>query len=322
MNIPLLLHVDIPPAFCLGFEQAGFRLVRMLRENDRSPILPDGGAPGIQAVLTIGSIGLSAADMAALPDLRMVCCQGVGYEKVDLQAARERGIAVTNGTGTNDTSVADHAMALLASIVRDVASLDRGVRRGIWQQARVTRPQLTGKRLGIVGLGNIGQKIAQRCARGFDMAVAYHNRQVRPDCDWLYCASVTELAQWADFLVVCTPGGGETRHIIDRQVLAALGPEGFLINVARGSVVDTSALIDSLQRRAIAGAALDVVENEPAVPAALLALDNIIITPHVGGRSPEAQEAMFALVLDNLTRYFSGRPVLTPVTELPAQSRR
>src|SRR5476649_974485 len=167
MSISLLLHVDIPPAFRLGFEQAGFSLVPMLRENDRSPILPAGGVPGVQAVLTIGSIGLSAADMAALPDLRMVCCQGVGFEKVDLQAARERGIAVTNGSGTNDTSVADHAMALLASIVRDVASLDRGVRRGIWQQARVTRPQLTGKRLGILGLGNIGQKIARRCAQGF-----------------------------------------------------------------------------------------------------------------------------------------------------------
>ena len=320
MPIPLLLHVDIPPTFRVEFEQAGFSLVTMLRENNSSPILPEGGAPGIKAVLTVGSIGLSAVEMDALPDLRVICCQGVGYEKVDLQAAHSRGIQVTNGTGTNDTSVADHAMALLASLVRNVPSLDRGVRSGIWQQARVTRPQLTGKRVGIVGLGNIGQKIAQRCALGFSMAVAYHNRHVRRDCDWLYCASVAELAQWADFLMVCTPGGVGTRHMIDRQVLAALGPAGFLVNVARGSVVDTGALIESLQRREIAGAALDVLEDEPVVPAELVSLDNIIITPHVGGRSPEAQAAMFTLVLANLTRCFAGRSPLTPVTEAPVQS--
>ncbi|MEA9392022.1 2-hydroxyacid dehydrogenase [Acerihabitans sp. TG2] len=318
MRIPLLLHVDIPSTLRVGFEQAGFSLVTMLRENDRSPILPAGGAPGVKAVLTIGSIGLNASEIAALPDLRVICCQGAGYEKVDLKAAQARGIQVTNGAGTNDTSVADHAMALLASIARNITNLDRGVRHGIWQQARVTRPQLTGKRVGIVGLGNIGQKIAQRCALGFSMTVAYHNRHVRQECDWLYCASVSELAQWADFLIVCTPGGAGTRHMIDRQVLAALGPEGFLVNVARGSVVDTGALIESLQRRTIAGAALDVLEDEPLVPAGLLGLDNIIITPHVGARSPEAQTAMFALVLENLTRCFAGRPLLTPVAELPA----
>lgn len=316
MSISVLLHVDVPTPFRPAFARAGFRLCPALRENEHSPILPAGAGadPGaIEAVLTIGSIGLSAADMAALPNLRLICCQGVGFEKIDLDAARARGIMVTNGAGTNDTAVADHALALLAAIVRNIPDLDRAVHRGEWQQARRTRPQLTGRRLGIVGLGNIGLKIAQRCSRGFEMQVAYHSRTPRADSDYRYCDSLKALARWADFLVVCTPGGAGTRHLINAQALAALGADGFLVNVSRGSVVDTGALIDCLRRRAIAGAALDVLAGEPTVPDALLALDNIILTPHVAARSPEALEAMFERVLENFTRFFAGRPVLTPV---------
>ncbi|WP_213991862.1 2-hydroxyacid dehydrogenase [Sodalis sp. dw_96] len=313
MPIALLLHVDIAPPFRAGFERAGFVLRPALRENDRSPILPEGDADEIQALLTIGSIGLRAEDMAAFPNLRIICCQGVGYEKVDLDAARARGIMVTNGAGTNDTSVADHGVALIAAIARNVVSLDRAVRGGQWQQLRQIRPQLTGKRLGILGLGNIGKKIAERCSAGFGMQVAYHNRRPRVDSDLLYCRTVEELAKWADFLVVATPGGAQTRHLINAQVLASLGPEGFLINISRGSVVDTDALIESLRQQAIAGAALDVLEGEPKVPQALLQLDNVILTPHVAARSPEALAAMFQRVLENLSRYFAGQPVLSPV---------
>lgn len=319
MPTSLLLHVDIPAAFRPAFEQAGFRLCPALRENDHSPILPaDGGVDpaAIEAVLTIGSTGLSALHMAQLPNLRLVCCQGVGFEKVDLDAARSRGIMVTNGAGTNDTAVADHAMALLAALVRNIPYLDRAVKQGEWQQLRRMRPQLTGRRVGIVGLGNIGVKIAKRCALGFDMSVAYHNRHPRAERDFCYFDNLLELARWADFLVICTPGGQATRHLINAQALAALGAEGFLVNVSRGSVVDTSALTDCLQRRAIAGAALDVLEGEPAVPEPLASLDNLIMTPHVAARSPQAQDAMFEKVLDNLTRFFSGRPVLTPVPGL------
>ncbi|WP_410015721.1 2-hydroxyacid dehydrogenase [Sodalis sp. C49] len=316
MPISLLLHVDIPAAFRPAFERAGFRLCPALRENEHSPILPAEGSidpARVEAVLTIGSIGLSAAHIAALPNLRLICCQGVGFEKIDLDAARARGIMVTNGAGTNDTAVADHAVALLAAIVRNIPDLDRAVHRGEWQQARRTRPQLTGRRVGILGLGNIGLKIAQRCAMGFDMDVAYHSRTPRADSDYRYCDSLDALARWADFLVVCTPGGAATRHLINAQALTALGADGFLVNVSRGSVVDTGALIACLRRRAIAGAALDVLEGEPEVPAALLALDNIILTPHVAARSPEALDAMFERALENLTRFFAGRPVLTPV---------
>lgn len=313
MPITLLLNVDIAPSFRAAFEQAGFVLRSAIRENDRSPVLPDGDATEIQAVLTIGSIGLRAADMDALPNLKIICCQGVGYEKVDLDAARARGIVVTNGAGTNDTAVADHAMALLASVARNIPALDRAVRRGEWQQLRRNRPQLTGKRVGILGLGNIGLKIATRCSAGFGMQVAYHNRRARTDSDLPFYASAEELAQWADYLVVATPGGAGTRHLINQQVLAALGPNGFLINISRGSVVDTDALIACLQQQTIAGAALDVLESEPLVPEALKQLDNVVLTPHVAARSPEALVSMLDKVLGNLTRYFAGQPVLSPV---------
>ena len=316
MPIDLLLHVDIPEQFRAGFEQAGFILRPALRENDQSPILPEGDAADIQAVLTIGSLGLTADDMDAFPNLRIICCQGVGYEKVDLAAARARGIMVTNGSGTNDTAVADHAMALLASMVRNVVSLDRAVRRGEWQSLRQILPQLTGKRLGVFGLGNIGLKVAERCSAAFAMQVAYHNRRPKADSDWPYYDTLPELARWADFLLVAVPGGSATRHRVNSQVLSALGPDGFLVNISRGSVVDTDALIASLQQNQIAGAALDVLESEPAVPEALLALDNVILTPHVGGRSPEAQSAMFNNVLENLARFFAGRPVLSKVPDL------
>ncbi|TKI07730.1 2-hydroxyacid dehydrogenase [Martelella alba] len=315
MPVVLLMHVDIPSQFRSEFEQAGFVLRPAIRENDQSPILPEGaGDPAdVRAVLTIGSIGLRSADMDALPNLRMICCQDVGFEKIDLAAAKARGIMVTNGSGTNDTAVADHAVALLASVVRDVARLDRAVRRGEWQSLRQSRPQLTGKRLGVLGLGNIGLKVAERCSAGFGMQVSYHNRQARSGSPWPYYATLIGLAGWADFLVVAVPGGARTRHLIDGDVLAALGPEGFLVNVSRGSVVDTDALIAALQQRRIAGAGLDVLEGEPAVPQPLRSLDNVILTPHVAGRSPEALAAMFGQVLENLTRHFAGRPVLTPV---------
>ncbi|XBS71227.1 2-hydroxyacid dehydrogenase [Acerihabitans sp. KWT182] len=313
MSIALLLHVNIPEHFRAGFEQAGFSLRPAIRENDCSPILPAGDPHEIQALLTIGSIGLRAADMAAFPNLRIICCQGVGFEKIDLDAARAKGIMVTNGAGTNDISVADHGVALIAALARNVVSLDQAVRRGEWRQSRQERPQLTGKRVGILGLGNIGFKIAERCSAGFGMEVAYHNRRARADSGLRYCGSPEELARWADFLVVSAPGGAQTRHLVNDKVLAALGPEGFLVNIARGSLVDTDALVESLQRKTIAGAALDVVEGEPEVPEALLRLDNVILTPHVAARSPEAMAAMFQRVRENLTRYFGGQPVLSPV---------
>lgn len=266
----------------------------------------------IDAVLTRGPLGLHADEMAALPHLKIICVIGAGYEQVDLAAAAARGITVTNGAGANASTVADHAMALLCAVVRDIPRADASTRRGEWN--RVISPSLAGKRLGILGLGAIGQAIAKRGALGFDMQVSYHSRQPRSGLSYTYCDSVLALAQASDFLVVATPGGASTRHLIDATVLEALGEAGFLVNIARASVVCTADLVDALQRKRIAGAALDVFDEEPAVPEALKALPNVVLTPHVAGQSPEAAGDTVQLVLRNLQAFFAGEPVLTPVT--------
>ncbi|MCB4769534.1 2-hydroxyacid dehydrogenase [Ancylobacter sp. Lp-2] len=312
MPIPLLVVIELAADARLRLEEAGF-------EVDVEPDAEAGarrlqqGAPHVRAVLTNGSTGLSAEDIAALPNLEIICALGAGYERVDLAAARERGIVVTHGPGTNAACVADHAMALLMTAVRGVVSADTAVRRGGWAGSRQLRPMISGKKLGILGLGTIGEQIARRGAHGFGMPVAYHSRRAREGSDWLYLPSVRDLAAWADFLVVATPGGAATRHLVDEGVLDALGPDGFLVNIARGSVVDTHALIAALRQGRLAGAALDVVEGEPDIPPELLELDNIVLTPHIAGRAPEAARATLSLVIDNLQAHFGGRAVLTPV---------
>ncbi|MNO99855.1 Glyoxylate/hydroxypyruvate reductase B [compost metagenome] len=239
---------------------------------------------------------------------------GAGYEQVDLQAAADRGITVTNGAGVNASSVADHAMSLLLALVRDIPRCDAAVRRGEWP--KIMRPSLAGKRLGILGLGAVGMAIAKRAGAGFDMSVSYHNRQHRSDVPYKFCSTPTELARASDFLIVATPGGLGTKHLINKQVLEALGPNGFFVNIARASVVVTADLISALEQRRIAGAALDVFDAEPKVPDALKALANVILSPHVAGLSPEATQGTVELVGRNLVAFFSGQPVLTPI-ELP-----
>jgi lactate dehydrogenase-like 2-hydroxyacid dehydrogenase len=208
--------------------------------------------------------------------------------------------------------VADHAFALLLAVVRDVPQLDQATRNGIWRDALPLRPNVSSKRLGIVGLGHIGEKIARRGA-GFDMEIGYHNRKPREGSPLRYFDNVTDLAQWSDFLMVATPGGAGTHHLIDGKVLHALGPQGFLVNVSRGSVVDTAALARALTEGTIAGAGLDVYEGEPNPPEALLELRNVVLTPHLAGRSPEAITASVDHFLENAKRYFAGEPVLTPI---------
>lgn len=266
----------------------------------------------IRAVLTIGSIGLRADEMDAMPALSLVCALGAGYENIDVAQARTRGIVVANGAGTNDDCVADHAMALLLAAVRGLRPLDRACREGVWRDRLALQPNASFKRLGILGLGTIGQKIAKR-ALGFDMAVGYHNRRPREGVPHAYFDSVLALAAWADFLIVATPGGAGTRHLVDAAVLKALGPGGYLVNIARGSVVDTAALAGALRDGALAGAALDVYESEPAPPAPLLDLPGVLLTPHVAGWSPEAIQASVDRFIANATRHLAGEAVVSPV---------
>lgn len=241
----------------------------------------------IDVVLTNGSTGLSRAQMLAMPQLKLVSAFGAGYENIDLAAARELNIAITHAPGANNATVADHALALMLAISRGLHLLDGAVKAGKWDHSRAARPTVNGKRLGIIGLGNIGEQIARRAA-AFDMEVGYHARRARDDVPYQYCATPLELARRSDYLILACPGGPATRHLMNADLLTALGPQGFLINIARGSVVDTKALIRALQDKSIAGAALDVVDGEPEIPDALRTLDNLLLTPHISGRSPEA----------------------------------
>lgn len=267
----------------------------------------------IQAVLTIGSIGLSAAQMQRMPALRLVCALGAGYENIDVAHAQAHGIAVGNGAGTNDDCVADHAMGLLIASVRGLVRLDRATRDGVWRTAMPLPPNVSHKRLGILGMGAIGAKIAQR-ALGFEMEIGYHNRSPRSGLPHRYFGDLLSLALWADVLVVATPGGPGTRHLVNAQVLDALGPQGHLVNIARGSVVDTAALAAALREGRLAGAGLDVYESEPAPPAELLDLDAVVLTPHVGGWSPEAVQASVDRFIANMRCHLEGRPLVSPVT--------
>ena len=265
-----------------------------------------------RAVLTIGVIGITPEEIAAMPALELVCCMGAGYEGVPLEVTRARGIATANGAGTNDDCVADHAFGLLIGIVREFRKLDRLCHEGVWCEAIPQPPNVSGKKLGILGLGTIGQKIAKRAA-AFDMEIGYHNRKPREGATHRYFDDLKSLAAWADFLVLAAPGGPATRHLVNAEVLDALGPQGYLVSIGRGSVVDTEALAAALREHRIAGAGLDVYESEPKRPEPLVGLDNVLLTPHMAGWSPEATQKSVDHFLANAEGHFAGRGVLTPV---------
>lgn len=262
----------------------------------------------VRAVVTNGSTGLTAAQMDALPALEIVCAFGAGYENVDVAAARQRGIVVTHAPGANAATVADHAIGLLLALARGYAPLTEAVRAGHWRTSRAERQTLTGASVGIVGMGRIGRLIATR-AQGFDVTLGYHGRHAQADAPGRYYANLVELASVSDFLVVACNGGPATRNLIGRDVLRALGPDGYVVNVSRGSVLDTQALIDALADGAIAGAGLDVIDTEPDVPRALLDHPGVLITPHIAGRSPASWIAQRDTLLASLFQHFAQTPV-------------
>jgi lactate dehydrogenase-like 2-hydroxyacid dehydrogenase len=265
-----------------------------------------------RAVLTIGVIGITPEEIAAMPALELICCMGAGYEGVPLEVTRARGIATANGAGTNDDCVADHAFGLLIGIVREFRKLDRLCREGVWREAIPQPPNVSGKKLGILGMGTIGQKIAKRAA-AFDMEVGYHNRKPKEGVAQRYFDDLKSLASWADFLVLAAPGGPATKHLVNAEVLDALGPQGYLVSIGRGSVVDTEALAAALRENRIAGAGLDVYESEPKRPEQLIGLDNVLLTPHMAGWSPEATQKSVDHFLANAEGHFAGRGVVTPI---------
>lgn len=270
-------------------------------------------AAEIDLVLTNGSVGFTAAEIAALPRLKLLAAQGAGYENLALDAARARGVQLCNGAGTNDDCVADHALALLLASVRALPRQQAALQAGAWRDSLPLYPSFTGRRLGVIGLGAIGRKIAHRAA-AFGMVIGYHNRRPRADAgDARHFDSATALAAWADDLVVATPGGPPTTHIVNAEVLTALGAGGHVVNIARGSCVDTAALAAALRAGVVAGAALDVFEGEPSVPAALLGLENVILTPHVAGWSPQSIRATVENFIANVDALQRGDPLPTPI---------
>lgn len=313
MSLPPLLVLIPMHAEQLAELQTRFAVV--YRPSHHS--VPEGwGAEGerVRFVLTNGARGLNAAELAHLPNVELACALGAGYENLDLAALRARNIVAANGAGANAATVADQGFALLLAAVRRIPEYDAACRKGIWRDALPMQPGVSGKKMGIVGLGTIGRQFAKR-AEGFDMQIGYRNRNRRDDLPthYRYFDSVLGLAEWADYLVVTAPGGKESHHLVNAEVLRALGKNGFLVNMGRGSVVDTAALAEALREGVIAGAGLDVYEGEPSPPQALIDLQNVVLSPHVAGRSPEAEAATLAMFLENARRHEAGEALLTPL---------
>jgi lactate dehydrogenase-like 2-hydroxyacid dehydrogenase len=275
-----------------------------------SPALRD----RIRAIATEANRGADRALIAALPRLEVIAIFGVGTDSVDLAAARERGVPVTNTPGILAEEVADLAIGLMLASARQIVFADRYVRDGSWAaKGPIPLGRSVGRKtMGVLGLGGIGRAIAERGA-ALRMRVIYGGPRRKPDAPYGYVADPVELARQSDFLMVACKGGPETRHLISAAVIDALGPHGTLINVARGSVVDEAALISALAAGRLGYAALDVFENEPDPSPALLALPNVIVQPHHGSATVETRTAIGQLMIDNLGAHFAGRPLLTPV---------
>jgi len=281
--------------------------------------IPPGTAATVQAIVSTGSVGISAAMMDALPRLSLFCCYGTGYERCDLAAARKRGIMITHGADANAPDVAELALGILLASTRRLVRADKMIRRGEWKQRIPNRfgaiAGMTGGKVGILGLGAIGLEFAKRIA-GFGVEIGYCNRNKRSDVDFQYFPDVMKLATWCDYLIVCLRSDSSNKHIINADVLKALGPRGHVVNISRGWAVDEKALAHALRNNIIEGAALDVFDEEPYTGTELLELDNLVMTPHFGGGTQHAQRRMTDLVCRNLDNHFAGKPVVSPVPEL------
>ena len=289
-----------------------FSAVKLFAAADRAAALKE-AAPKVRGLAHSGHSNVDAALMDALPKLEIIANFGVGVDQIDLDAAKKRGIVVTNTAGALNACVADCAMALVLNTLRKLPQAGAYLRAGDWQ-SKGPYPLGTsvgGKTLGILGLGRIGEAIANR-AQAFGMKIRYHNRN-RKDVPYAYDGDAVALARNSDVLLVIIPGGPETDKLVNATVLDALGPQGYLVNVARGSVVDEPVLLRYLQEKRIAGAGLDVFEHEPKVPPEFFTLDNAVLTPHVASATHETRTAMGALQIENLHLHFAGKPVKTPV---------
>jgi lactate dehydrogenase-like 2-hydroxyacid dehydrogenase len=308
----VLLVGGIEPSLAKAVE-AKYKALQLPNGAARTAFLAKHGA-SITAIVDGGPPGVGADLMEALPNLGAIVHQGVGYETIDLDAARRLGVGVSNTPDVINDTVADTAVGLMLTTMRGLCTADSFVRSGRWHLGGgyPLGRDLSGSRVGILGLGRIGLAIAQRLV-GFDCAIAYHNRRQVPGTPFRYVTSPVALAESVDVLVVATVGGPATKHLVNRAVLEALGPYGYVINIARGSVIDQDALVELLVGRRLSGAGLDVFADEPCVPAELRALDNVVLLPHIGGATIRSLSMMTELVLRNLDQYLNYGTLTTPV---------
>ena len=308
----VLQMMPITPAIQAQAEDA-FTLRKQWEAPDADAFVAEVG-PQVRGILTNGIIGADKSLIDALPKLEIVGVYGVGVDAVDLATARARGIRVSNTPDVLTIGVAELALALLLAVARRVAYNDRYVRAGRWppEGDPVLANNLAGKRLGILGLGRIGSAAASRAA-AFDMTICYHGPHPKDGVAYEYVPDLVEMARRVDCLVVTCLGGPTTKGLVDRAVIDALGPEGWLINVARGSVIDEPALVEALVEGRLGAAGLDVFANEPNVPEALLGMDNVVLQPHQASATWETRDGMGQLVVDNLKAHFAGQPLPTPV---------
>jgi hydroxypyruvate reductase len=313
LSKPEVLAVSKLSPLYLAHLQTAYTVHDRLQETDPAAFAE--AAPRIRAMAAGGESKVPAALIAQLPALEIISVMGVGYDGVDVPAALARRIPVTHTPDVLNDDVADLAIGLMLSVARQLPACDRYVREGRWPQAAMPLARkMSGARLGLVGMGRIGQAIATR-ALAFGMSIAYTARNARAALPYRYLPDARALAAESDYLVLITPGGAGTRKMIDAAVFEALGPQGIVVNVARGSVIDEAAMIDALERGVIAGAGLDVFENEPQVPERLRALPQVVLTPHIGSATHQTRQAMADLAYGNLSAHFAGKPLLSPVPE-------
>lgn len=308
-------HVLMPgayPEWDMVPMQAQYTLHRLWEAVDRKAFIAE-HAPDIRAIATRGELGANAELIASLPKLELIACYGVGTDGIDLAACRARGIRVSNTPDVLNGDVADLAVGLTLALQRRIPAGDAFVRSGAWAQGPMPlATRVFGQRVGIAGFGRIGSTIARRLS-GFEMELGYFSRTPKADSPHRHFASLPALADWCDVLIVILPGGEATRGIVNTEVLQALGPRGWLVNVSRGTTVDEGALLQALEQKTIAGAALDVFLNEPRIDPRFAALDNVVLHPHHGSGTEETRRAMGELVRRNLQAHFGGLPLITPV---------
>jgi D-3-phosphoglycerate dehydrogenase len=312
MSKPEILVIGPYPVWDLEPLEHDYRVHRLWEAADRNAYIGQ-VASRIRAIATRGELGADATLIDALPALEIIACYGVGTDAINLARAQARGVRVTNTPEVLTNDVADMALGLMLALLRKIPHGDAYVRAGEWPKANMAlASSLTGKVVGILGFGRIGRAVARR-AVAFETTIAYSGVAPAPGVAYAYYPDAVALAKASDVLVVCVAGGAATKNIVNADVLEALGPNGVLINVARGSTVDEDALIGALARGAIAGAGLDVFWNEPNIDGRLLEFPNVIVQPHQSSGTVETRKAMGKLVRDNLAAHFAGRPLLTPV---------